>query len=84
MPGDQVDIDLRKAYGPRQVIRLIDLFRPVGAAVDLQNLIVEILDPEAKAGHADILDDLQLAFGDGSGLALEGDLLGLPQAARPS
>ena len=74
--GDQVDIDLRKSDGTGKVVGAADFFRAVGASVALEDVIVKILDPQAEAGDAQILDGLQLGFRQGAGLALEGDFLG--------
>jgi hypothetical protein len=55
----------------------------VRAAVDLQDVVVEILDAQAEARDSQVFDDLEFAFGERSGLALEGDLLGfIPRQQR--
>src|SRR5580692_765209 len=46
-------------------------------AVDLQNVVVEILDAQAEARDSQIPDRLKFAFREGSRFALEGDFFGL-------
>ena len=55
----------------------MDLLGAVGAAVDLQDVVVEVLDAQAEPGDSEVPDRLELVVGEGSGLALERDLLGL-------
>ena len=81
--GDEIDVDLRKAEVARLLVDARDLRRAVGAAVQLQDAIAEILDAEAQPGDADAANRRQLGTGDRAGLALERDLFGrLPRPAR--
>jgi hypothetical protein len=59
---------------PRQ--HAIDLGRDVGAAVGLQDLVVEVLDAERQAGDAEGAHRLDLRLRQRPRLAFEGDLLG--------
>ena len=55
------------------------------AAVDLENVVVEILDAEAQPGDANLADGAELLLGQRSGLAFEGRLPPpRPTAAMPS
>ena len=54
----------------------LDLGRLVGAAVLAQDGVVEALDAERQARHADVADRLELRAGERARLALERDLLG--------
>src|ERR1035437_1727384 len=80
---NEVDIDLRKPDGARELVRYVDLLRAVGAPVSLQDLLVEVLNSQAEAGDAHLLEDLQLPLGDGSGFALESDFLRLIPGQQP-
>src|SRR5205807_10580251 len=73
--GNQVDIDLGEAGGARKVVGAVDLFRAVRAAVELQDALLDVLHPEAKAGDAQVTDELDLRLGERARLAFEGDLL---------
>ena len=42
--GNQVDIDLREADGAREAVRGSDFLRSMGAAVNLQDVVIEILN----------------------------------------
>ena len=55
----------------------VDFLGAMRAAVDFEDVIVEVLDAQAQARHAQILDHLQLAFGERARLAFEGDFFGL-------
>ena len=68
--------DRANAYGAS------DLRRPVRAAVQLEDLVVEVLDAQAQPGHADAANRRQLGFGDRSWLALERDFLGILPGCR--
>ena len=48
----------------------------MGPAVFFQYVVIEIFDSKAQARDADLLDSFQLALVEGSGLALEGHLVG--------
>ena len=50
--------------------------RAVRAAVQLENAIAEVLDPEAQPRDANAANRRELGTSDGTGLALEGDFLG--------
>ena len=50
-------------------------------AIQLENVVVEILDAQAEAGDADAVNGRQLALGERAGLALERDFLGMAPAA---
>src|SRR4029450_13288459 len=71
--------DLREGERACAGVGLLDLARAVRPAVDLEDVVVEVLDAEAEARHAHLPDRGELALGQRAGLALEGDLLG----ARP-
>jgi hypothetical protein len=75
--GDQIDIDLRKAYGTGELIGSVDFLATMGPAIAAEDLFVKILDAETQAGYAHGAENFQFAFGDGARLTLEGDLLGL-------
>ena len=49
----------------------------MGAAVDIEDVVVEVFNPEAEPGHAHGADGVQFLFGQGAGFGLEGDLLHL-------
>src|SRR5262245_49516066 len=74
--GDQVDVDLREAEAAGEGVGAGDLRRAMGAAVQLEDVIVEVLDTEAQARHADVTDHRQLRLGQRTRLALEGHFLG--------
>ena len=74
--GDEVDVDLGKVERARRAIRLRDFRRPVRAAVDLEDAIVEVLDPEAQPRHAHAPDGGELGVRQRARLALERDLFG--------
>src|SRR6185436_148737 len=60
-----------------------DLGRAVGAAIGFEDGIAEVLDAEAEACHTDPSNRRQLGTSNGTGLAIEGNLLGrVPGAAR--
>ena len=48
----------------------------MGAAVDLEHAVVEVLDAQAQARHSERANGPQLVLGQGPGLGLERDLLG--------
>ena len=74
--GDQVDVDLRKADLLEPVVGSENLRREMGPAVVFEDLVVEILDAERDAGHADLFEHFHLFEAERSRLALEGDFLG--------
>ena len=74
--GDEVDVDLLEPFGADAFVGAVNFLGAMSAAVDLQDAVVEGLDPEGQAGDADVLDRGELAGVEGAGLALEGDLLG--------
>ena len=81
--GDEIDVDLGKTQVARFLIDAHDLGRAVGAAVGLEDAVAEVLDAEAEPRHSDAANRRQLRTSDGTGLALEGDLLRrVPGAAR--
>src|SRR5262249_30648572 len=60
-PGSREgDIDLRKLEVPWLLLDLPDLRRTVSPAVELENPIVVVLDPEAQSGHANAPDGREL------------------------
>src|SRR5262249_15287031 len=73
---DQIDIDLGETDRADEIIRPVDLLRPMSAAVDLEDMIVEVFNSKAEPRNADLLDDFELAFGQSAGFGFEGDLLG--------
>ena len=74
--GDEIDVDLRKLERLRELIRAEHLGRAMRAAVQLEDVVVEVLDAEAEPRHAQVADRGELALGQRAGLALERDLLG--------
>ena len=78
--GDQVDVDLRELQLAGEMVGAADLARAVGPAVDLQDVIVEVLHAEAQARDANLPDDLELVVGQRAGLAFKRHLLGLVPA----
>ena len=70
-PRDEIHVDLIEADLARPAIRAEDLGRLVGTSVQFQNRVVEMLDAQAQAGHADRLDGFELAPFERSRLALE-------------
>jgi len=74
---------LRKADLPGVGVGSVDLLGPMGAAVDLQDVVVEVLDAQAQPGDPKIADRPELVIGEGSWLALERDLLGLVPGEQP-
>ena len=74
--GDQVDVDLVEAGGADEGPGAVDLGRAVRAVVGLEDVGVEVLDPQAQARDAEVAQQLDLALLQGAGLALERDLLG--------
>ena len=66
-----------KAERSREGVGAADLGRPVRAAVQLQDLVVEVLDAQTQSGHADAANRRELGLGERPRLALEGDLLGV-------
>jgi hypothetical protein len=80
---NQVDVDLRKANRAGVGIGAGDFRRPMRAAVDIKDPIVEVFDAQAQARHAKLADDVQLGFGQRPRLALERDFAGrLPGRLR--
>ncbi len=81
--GDQVDIDLRKVQRPGELIGPEDFGRAMGAAVDLENPIVEVLDAKAEPRDAHVANGRELALRESAGLALKRHFLsGVPGAHR--
>jgi hypothetical protein len=55
----------------------------MGTAIGFEDVVVEVLDPQAKAGHAEPANYRELGLGERPGLALEGNLLrGVPRRYR--
>ncbi len=52
------------------------------AAVDLQNMVIEVFKAQAETGNADLFDDSQLPLGEGSGLGLKRHFLGFIPGQR--
>ena len=61
----------------RETVGLADLGRSMRPAVQLQNPIVEVLDPQAQPGDAHLPNHFELVLGQRARLALERDLLGI-------
>ena len=59
--GDEIDVDLRKPERLRELVGAEDLGRPVRAAVQLEDVIVEVLDAEAEPRHAQVANRRELA-----------------------
>ena len=76
-PRDEVDVDLGEAQALREAVGPEHLGRAVGAAVQLEDAVVVVLDAEAQPRHPQLADLGQLRLGEGARLALEGDLLGV-------
>src|SRR6185295_9736025 len=53
------------------------------ASVDLEDVVIEVFDPQAEAGHAQVLDRAKLRLGQCSRLALKSDLFGLVPWQNP-
>ena len=68
--GDEIDVDLREADRAREVVGA-DRFRsrPMRAAVDLENVAVEVLDAEDEPRDADLAERAELLLGQRAGLA---------------
>ena len=75
--GDEVDIDLREAQPLRELIRAPDLRTSVGAAVNLEDVVIEVLHAEAQPRDADLAQHLEFLLAQCARLALESDLLRL-------
>ena len=73
---DQVDVDLSEADIARGLISPPDFRRFMSAAVDRQDLFVEMLDAQAQPGDADFLDGLELAFLERARLTFESHFAG--------
>src|SRR5262249_12563455 len=74
--GNQVNVDVREADFAGPVVRAIDLFGAVCAAVEFEDFGVEMLDAEAEARHADRADGFELVLLQRARLALEGNFAG--------
>ena len=70
-----------KPSDARVLVGANDLRRAMRAAVQLEDLVVEVLDAEAEPRHADAADRRELGFGQRARLALERDLLGVASTA---
>src|SRR5262249_44980295 len=77
--GDEIDVDLRESQLARERVGAVDFGRAMGAAVQLENPAVEVLDAEAEARDAEIPDRAELGLGQRARLTLERDLF----RARP-
>ena len=75
--GNQVDIDLLETHLAGVLIRAVNFPTAMGAAVDLKDVIVEILHAQAQTRHADLVQRLQFLIRQRARLALEGHLLHL-------
>ena len=76
---DQVNIDLGKLQFAGEGVGAGDFLAVMGAAVDLQDVVVEIFHAKAQAGHAHLADGVEFVAGQRARFALEGDFL----APRP-
>ena len=56
-----------------------DFLAVMGAAVDLQNVVVEIFHAQAQAGHAHFANGLELVAGQRARFAFEGHFLASSQ-----
>ena len=75
--GDEIDVDLREVEPPRLPVDPVDLRRAVGASIELENSIVEVLDSQAEPRHAELAQRGELRIAERARLALEGDFRGL-------
>ncbi len=75
--GDQVDVDLLEADRSGVSVGPVDLAGEMCPAVGPQNLVVEMLDPQAQPGDPQFVDCLQLLSVERARLAFKGHLLGL-------
>ena len=71
MPAIRSMLICGKPERTRECVCAADFGRPVRAAVQLEDAIVEVLDAQAEAGHAHPADGRQLGFGERAGLAFE-------------
>ena len=72
--GDEVDIDVLETEAAGVAPGAVDFVAAVGAAVDLQDVVVKILEAHGQAGDADLAQRVELALVERAGLGLEGDL----------
>ncbi len=71
--GNEVDVNLREPNAARVVVAANDLAAVMGAAVDFQNVIVEILHAQAQARDAQLANGLELGIGQRARLGFESD-----------
>ena len=55
----------------------------MGAAVDLEDMIVEVLNPQAQTGDAEVPNGAQLVVGERAWFAFKRDLLGVIPGQQP-
>ena len=85
MPAIRSMLICGKPSAARELVGAVDLRRAVRAAVELEDVVVEVLDAEAQPRDADVADRLELGLGQRARLALEGDFLGaVPRRDRRS
>src|SRR2546430_14426695 len=58
--GDQIDVDLGKTNLTRIVIRARNFLAVMGAAIDLEDMILEVFDAEAQPGNAQFTNGFEL------------------------
>lgn len=75
--GDEVDVDLGEAGVAGSLVGLVNFFGAVGAAVEFEDVGVEVFHAEGEAGDAEGADVVDFFFGEGAGFGFEGDFAGV-------
>ena len=73
--GDEINVDLREANLAGKGVSAGDFLRAMRAAIDFEDVIVEVFDAEREPRDAEVADGLQFVIGERAGFGLERDFL---------